>query len=112
MERMRRKAQSNDKRKKGEETCGVKHGVERIGITWADSTGGDLCEKIVNNRLQYGASRKQEAHADKRPRARWPSPCYEPRRDDELRRGLYEREDDDWHLDAHVMCDDLLPTET
>jgi hypothetical protein len=112
VERMRKWAQRNDRHRTNEETGGGKHGVESIGITWADSTGGDLCKKIVNNRLQYGAGRKQEAHADKRPRAQWPSPCYEPRRDDKLRRGLYEREDDDWDLDAHVMCDDLLPTET
>ena len=94
------------------DTNKVEHDADRERVTWADATGGSLHTKTVSSRLRYGADRMRTAHVRKNKMVRWPSPRCEPRPSDKLRRGLCERDDDDWHLDNHVMCDDLLPTET
>ena len=112
VEKLRAAMRGKGKHATNKSTCKVRHGSEGPRVTWADESGGNLHARTFSDRLRYGGGRKREANAGKRVNARWPSPTCEPRRNDELRRGLYEREDDEWHLDKHVMCDDIMPTET
>ena len=88
------------KHAKDDDTCKVRHSVEGPRVTWADTTGGTLCRTTVSNRLRHGGGRCRMVNEDTSSTARWPNPVYEPHRGDELRRGLYEREDGDWYLDG------------